>query len=269
MTPLLSLRLTAAYPGNGPVLRGLSLEIGRGEILGLVGESGCGKSTLALAILRLLYVKNGRAEGSIEFNGRDLMLLEEREMRRIRGKEIGLVLQSPMSSLNPSLTIGRQLEETWNVHCRAKAEERRAGVLGALKHVSLPAEEAFLARYPSQLSVGQGQRVLIAMAILHRPCLLIADEPTSALDLITQSEILDLFRQLSSRLGTSVLFISHDLLSVAAISQRIAVMEKGAIVECRSTREIFENPRDSYTRKLVEALPARPQFLAQAATNRA
>ena len=265
MTPLLSLCLTARYPGQSPVLRQLALEIGRGEILGLVGESGCGKSTLALAILRLLHVKNGKAEGSIQFNGRDLMLLGEREMRRIRGKEIGLVLQSPISSLNPSLTVGRQLEETWNVHCRTSAAERRRAILTALDHVSLPSEETFLARYPSQLSVGQGQRVLIAIAILHRPGLLIADEPTSALDLITQSEILNLFRQLSSQLGTSVLFISHDLLSVAAVSQRIAVMEKGAIVECRATREIFLAPHHPYTRKLVNALPARPQFRVHAA----
>jgi ABC-type dipeptide/oligopeptide/nickel transport system ATPase component len=267
VTALLSLRLTASYPGQSPVLRQLSLEIGRGEILGLVGESGCGKSTLALAILRLLHVKNGKAEGSIQFDGRDLMLLGEREMRRIRGKEIGLVLQSPIASLNPSLTIGRQLEETWNVHCRTGAAERRRAILTALDHVSLPSAETFLARYPSQLSVGQGQRVLIAIAILHRPGLLIADEPTSALDLITQSEILDLFRQLSSQLGTSILFISHDLLSVAAVSQRIAVMEKGAIVECRATREIFLAAHDPYTRKLVNALPATPQFRAHAAGN--
>src|ERR1700690_3465290 len=190
---LLSLRLSVDYPGKTGVLRELSLDIGRQEILGLVGQSGCGKSTLALAILNLLYLKKGQAQGSIHFNGRDLMALSEREVRSLRGREIGLVLQSPMSSLNPALRIGTQLEEAWKVHQRGTREECRKALLEALENVSLPAGAELLGRYPAQLSVGQAQRVLIAMAALHHPSLLIANEATSALDLITQSELLQLF----------------------------------------------------------------------------
>ena len=211
------------------------------------------------------FLKNGRAEGSILLNGRDLMQLKEREMRTLRGREIGLVLQSPISSLNPALRISTQLEETWNVHRRGTRDECRQAILQALQDVALPTEEDFLRRYPSQLSVGQAQRVLIAMATLHRPPLLIADEPTSALDLITQAEILQLFAELSRKFGTSILYISHDLLSVATIANRVAVMHQGEIVECRNTLEIFANPVHPYTRKLIQALPARPQIAAQAA----
>jgi len=263
--PLLSLRLSVNYPGKPGVLRGLALELRRGEILGLVGQSGCGKSTLALAILKLLHLKNAKAEGSILFNGRDLMPLKERAMRSLRGKEIALVLQSPMSSLNPALRIGTQLEEAWNVHQRSSREECARALLETLENVSLPADHQFLRRYPSQLSVGQAQRVLIAMAVLHRPPLLIADEPTSALDIITQSEILQLFSRLSRKLGMSILYISHDLLSVATISQRAAVMDQGEIVECRTTADLFNSPQHPYTRKLISALPTFPPFAAAAA----
>jgi peptide/nickel transport system ATP-binding protein len=262
--PLLTLRLNVGYPNKPGVLRDLRLDIQRGEILGLVGQSGCGKSTLALAILRLLHLKNAKAEGSIHFNGRDLLTLPEREMRQLRGKEIGLVLQSPMSSLNPALRIGTQLAEAWRVHQRGTRDECRHKLIEALANVSLPEEESFLERYPSQLSVGQAQRVLIAMAILHRPPLLLADEPTSALDLITQSEILELFAGLSRKLNMGILYISHDLLSVATISHRVAVMEQGEIVECRPTREIFTAPAHPYTRKLIHSLPVAPALAAAA-----
>jgi ABC-type dipeptide/oligopeptide/nickel transport system ATPase component len=266
--PLLSLRLSVSYPGKSRVLRDVALEFGRGEIVGLVGQSGCGKSTLALAILRLLYLKNAEAEGSIVFNGCELMALKEREMRSLRGREISLVLQSPISSLNPALRIGMQLEEAWNAHQRSSQAERDRALAEGLKNVSLPADREFLRRYPAQLSVGQAQRVLIAMAILHRPSLLIADEPTSALDIITQSEILQLFSELSRKLGIGILYISHDLLSVATISQRVAVMEQGEIVECRNTADLFTNPSRPYTRKLISALPVVPRFAAAATSVR-
>jgi ABC-type dipeptide/oligopeptide/nickel transport system ATPase component len=263
--PLLSLCLSVHYPGKPGVLRDLSLDIGRGEVLGLVGESGCGKSTLALALLKLLYLKGGKVEGFIHFEGRDLMSLKEREMRKLRGKQISLVLQSPMSSLNPALRIGKQLQETWQIHQKGTGDQCRQALLQALETVSLPAEEDFLRCYPAQLSVGQAQRVLIAMAVMHRPALVIADEATSALDIITQSEILKLFADLSDKLGIGILYISHDLLSVATISHRVAVMEQGRIVECSPTREIFRNPNHAYTRQLISALPAVPQVAAQAA----
>ena len=262
--PLLSLCLSANYSGKGGVLRDLSLDLGRGEILGLVGQSGCGKSTLALAILKLLHLKGGKADGFIQFHDRDLMTLKEPEMRKLRGKEIGLVLQSPMSSLNPALRIRTQLGEAWKIHKSGSREECRQALLEALKMVSLPAEEEFLRRFPSQLSVGQAQRVLIAMAVMHRPALVIADEPTSALDIITQSEILQLFAELTRKLGISALYISHDLLSVATISHRVAVMSQGEIVECRETADIFRNPTHPYTQELIRSLPAIPRFAAHA-----
>jgi ABC-type glutathione transport system ATPase component len=253
--PLLSLRLSAGYPGRECVLRDVALEIHRGEVLGLVGQSGCGKSTLALAILRLLSLKGGRAVGSILFNGRDLMTLSERGMRSIRGCRIALVLQSPTASLNPALRIGRQLREAWIIHRHSPRQECRHALLETLHSVSLPADDQFLRRYPAELSVGQAQRVVIAMAVLHRPPLLVADEPTSALDMITQSEILQLFAALSRTLGIGILYISHDLLSVAAISKRVAVLNQGRIVECRPTAELFSRPQHPYTRQLLASIP--------------
>ena len=263
---LLSLSLSVDY-ARRRALKGVSLAVGRGEIVGLVGQSGCGKSTLALAILRLLDRKGGKATGSVYFNGRDLMTLKESGMRQLRGREIALVLQSPISSLNPALKIGTQLAEAWKVHRRGSHEECRAALLEALENVSLPADDAFLQRRPQQLSVGQAQRVLIAMAVLHRPALLIADEATSALDVVTQAEILALFRKLNRELGTSILYISHDLLSVATICHRISVMKDGEIVECNSAQHIFATPQHPYTRTLIASLPALPH--AQAAKDEA
>lgn len=264
-SPLLQVRISADYPSKAGILRDVTLEIGRGEILGLVGESGCGKSTLSLAILGLLGLKGGRATGEIHLNGRELTKLSEREMRKLRGKELALVLQSPMTALNPALRLGTQLSEAWHVHQSGTREQCDVAIVEALKNVSLPDDKSFLKRFPAQISVGQAQRVLIAMSILHRPPLIIADEPTSALDLITQSEILQLFSELSRNLGISILYISHDLLSVATISQRVAVMDRGSIVECRPTSEIFHNPLHAYTRRLVSALPVVPQVFAAAA----
>lgn len=253
---LLSLNLSVDYPGKPGVLRDVSIEVQRGEILGLVGQSGSGKSTLAMAILRLLNLKNGAAQGRIEFAGRDLMSLKEREMRRIRGKEIGLVLQSPMTALNPSLRIGTQLEEAWRCHGGTR-ESWKPRAMDLLKSVSLPAEPLFLRKFPRELSVGLAQRVLIAMAILHRPPLLLADEPTSALDVITQSEILKLFGKLNRELDMGMLFISHDLLAVSTLCHRVAILHEGQIVECAPAAEIFDRPRHEYTQRLIAALPGR------------
>jgi len=252
---LLSIKLSARYGSKPDVLREVAFSIDRGEILGLVGPSGCGKSTLSLAILRLLHLKRGEARGSIAFQGRDLMQLSEREMRALRGRDIGLVLQSPLASLNPALRIGSQLEEAWRAHVRGPRAECQAEIRQMLETVSLPSDEEFLRRYPSQMSVGQAQRVLIGMAVLHHPALLLADEPTSALDPVTQAEILKLFADLSRRFDMSILYISHDLLSVAAISHRVAVLSAGQIVECAETAQVFRNPQHPYTRALVDSIP--------------
>ncbi|MGI8744332.1 MAG: ABC transporter ATP-binding protein [Bryobacteraceae bacterium] len=261
MRPLLQVRLSAEYPGRPGVLRDVIFEMAQGEILGLMGESGSGKSTLALALLRLLEYKGGTACGQVIFANRDLQLLNAREMRRIRGKEIALVLQSAVASLNPALRIGTQLAEAWRAHHGGSALEWKRRALEIFERVSLPADENFLSRYPRQLSVGQAQRVLIGMAVLHGPRLLIADEPTSALDALTQSEVLDLLRQLNRDLKMAVLFISHDLLSIASLCGRVAILEKGEIVESGPTTRVFRNPSHPYTRALLrEVLRAVPDI---------
>ena len=253
--PLLSLSISADYAGKPGVLRDLHLEMQPGEILGLVGESGSGKSTLALSILRLLDLKGGKTTGSVRLNGRELMNLPESEMREIRGRDIGLILQSPMSSLNPALRIGTQMYETWRAHKPGSRKEVTPRFLELLRSLNLDVDEKFLDRRPAQLSVGQAQRVLISMAVLHRPPLVLADECTSALDLITQKEVLGIFRQLSQQMGNGILFISHDLLAVSALCHRIAILRTGELVEIGPTREILTSPSHPYTKQLVNALP--------------
>ncbi len=262
---LLSAQVTVRYPGKAPVLRGISLEIARGEVVGLVGQSGSGKSTLAMAILGLLGRQRAIIEGNVFFQGADLLAMCERELRNLRGRSLSLVLQSPLASLNPALQIRTQLGEAWRAHCDrgATSGDCDRAIQSALKSVSLPSgeddnNEDFLRKHASQLSVGQAQRVLIAMAIMHRPALLIADEATSALDVITQSEILELFARLNREIGMSILYISHDLPSVAGICQRIAILHEGQIVECGPTEQIFTAPAHAYTRRLMEALPHLP-----------
>jgi ABC-type dipeptide/oligopeptide/nickel transport system ATPase component len=260
---LLSAQVTVRYPGKAPVLRGVSLEIARGEVVGLVGQSGSGKSTLAMAILGLLGRQHAIVEGNIFFQGADLLAMRERELRNLRGRSLSLVLQSPLASLNPALQIRTQLREAWRAHSEGAATSGDCdrGIQSALKSVSLPCntdDRDFLNKHAAQLSVGQAQRVLIAMAIMHRPALLIADEATSALDVITQSEILELFARLNREIGMSILYISHDLPSVAGICQRIAILNEGQIVECGPTERIFTAPEHPYTRRLMSALPQVP-----------
>jgi peptide/nickel transport system ATP-binding protein len=259
---LLDARVSVRYGDKPAVLRDVSLEIRRGEVLGLVGQSGSGKSTLAMAILGLLDRKSARADGAIEFDGSDLLKLRERELRDLRGRKIALVLQSPLSSLNPALKIQTQLKEAWRAHAKGPTANCEAAIRSALESVSLPSGDDFLRKYPSQMSVGQAQRVLIAMAVMHRPALLIADEATSALDVITQSEILALFRALNRSSGMAILYISHDLASVAGICDRIAILHEGEIVESGSAEQVLANPRHQYTQRLMAAMPKMLQRMA-------
>lgn len=265
---LLSARLSVAYSGK-QVLHDVQLEIQRGEVLGLVGQSGSGKSTLAMATLGLLDKKKARTEGAIKFEDRDLLKLSERELRTLRGRAISLVLQSPLSSLNPALRIRTQLKEAWRAHATGSNAVCEEAIRASLESVALPSAADFLRKFPSQMSIGQAQRILIAMAILHRPVLLIADEATSALDVITQSEILALFRTLNRSIGMAILYISHDLASVASICDRIAILHQGEIVECAATAQIFISPQHPYTQQLMAALPRIPDTALAAAARAA
>ena len=262
---LLAAHFSVRYEGKPPVLHDVALEIRRGEILGLVGQSGSGKSTLAMAVLGLLDRKRAQVEGTIKFQDCELLQLHERQLRGMRGRALALVLQSPLSSLNPALRIRTQLKEAWRAHVSSSRGDCDAAIRAALESVSLPSSDEFLRKYPSQMSVGQAQRVLIAMAVMHRPALLIADEATSALDVITQSEILTLFSRLNRETGTAILYISHDLASVSAICGRIAILHDGQIVESGSRDQIFANPQHEYTRRLIAALPRIPQTISSAA----
>ena len=241
--------------GVTPAVRGLSLEIAAGESLGLVGESGSGKSVTALAILRLLDAA-ATVEGHIEFDGRDLPALEPEAMRQLRGREIAMIFQEPMTALNPVMPVGEQIAEAVRVHRRGlKRREVRDKVLEAMHAVALPDAAARYGDYPHQFSGGQRQRILIAMAIANRPRLLIADEPTTALDVTVQAQILELLADLRQRFGLAMLFISHDLAVVSQVVDRVAVMRHGLLLEQASRAAIFREPLHPYTRSLLGAVP--------------
>ncbi|PWU01179.1 MAG: methionine ABC transporter ATP-binding protein [Terriglobia bacterium] len=223
--------ISADYPEKPDVLKSVRLSMRAGEILGLIGQSGSGKSTVALAIPRLLELRGGTVRGAIRFCGRDLMSASSGELRHLRGNQIAMVLQSPMAALNPALRLDTQLREVWKAHRREPWTEGRELARALLAHMGLPSDKAFLRSFPRQLSVGQAQRVVITMAVLHRPKLLIADEPTSALDPITASEIIELLRSLNREFGTAILYISHDLETVANLCHAVAVIREGRLVE--------------------------------------
>ncbi len=252
--PVISADLSVDYASKPRALHHVSFKIGQGEILGLVGESGSGKSTVALAIMKLLDAKAATVSGQLVFKGRDLLTASESEMRAVRGRDIGLVLQSPLASLNPALRIRTQLAEAWRAHARGAESDMERAVEGSLASVGLPTDREFRNRYPSQISVGQAQRVLIAMAVMHLPALLIADEPTSALDAITQAEILRLIADLNRRMEMAVLYISHDLASVASICHRIAVLRHGELVDVGSRDDILLRPAHPYTQQLLSSV---------------
>lgn len=253
---MLRVDLSADYPGKKDVLRDVCFHMDRGEVLGLIGESGSGKSTLGLALLRLLHLKGGFTRGRVILEGVDLAALPESRMRAYRGRDISYVPQSPSTSFSPRFRIRNVISEAWRAH-QAKSMPEQA-MLELLQAVSLPASRDFLSLRCDQLSVGQGQRLLIGLALLHNPKLIVADEPTSALDLITQQEILRLFREISDRSGTAILYISHDLTSVLQLCDRVAILWQGQIVETGPTGEIFRFPRHPYARRLIGALPQVP-----------
>ena len=250
---LLSISISVDYPALPGALRDVRLAIQPGEMFGLVGQSGSGKSTLALAVLGLLSGRGGRVRGSIRFQGQELASERDSFWRKLRGRQIAFVPQSSISALNPALTLHAHFREAWRAHQFGKPDPALLREL--MESVSLPGQAAFLERHPAELSVGQGQRVLIALALLHRPALIVADEPTSALDVITQSEILALFRSLNRRFGTAMLFISHDLMSVGALCNRIGILSEGELVECGEAAQILLSPQHEYSRKLLSALP--------------
>jgi ABC-type glutathione transport system ATPase component len=252
--PLLDLRVSAGYPRKPAVLRDVALNIRPGEIFGLAGESGSGKSTLAMAILGLLKYQGAAVKGPILFRGQDLSRLTDAEFRRIRGRQIGFTPQSPMSALNPLLSIESQLWEAWRAHDSAGKDVFLQRLRQLLAAVRLPEDLEFLRRKPGQLSVGQAQRALIAMAMLHQPALLIADEPTSALDLISRASCIQLLRHLNLRTGMAILFISHDLPAIAAICDRVAILNDGEIIESGLTRDVFEHPSHPHAKSLVETM---------------
>ena len=257
--PLLAVdRLTTVFdlPGGPvPAVDAVSFEIRAGETLGLVGESGSGKSVTALSILRLVQPPGRISGGSIRFNGRDLLALSEREMQSVRGADIALIFQEPMTALNPVFTIGDQIAETLIVHGRATRREAAARAVELLQAVRIPDAAARVGDYPHQLSGGMRQRVLIAMAIACQPSLVIADEPTTALDVTIQAQVLDLLREMKKTFNLSLLLITHDLGIIAETADRVAVMYAGRIVESGPVRAILRNPQHPYTRGLLASIP--------------
>ncbi len=250
--------LTVEFPSpSGPVaaVREISLSLAAGETLALVGESGSGKSVTSLAIMGLLPPQ-ARLSGSVMLQGRDLSTARATELQQLRGAQMAMIFQEPMTALNPVMRVGDQVAEAVKAHHPevSKAEAREQATK-ALREVAIPSPERRSRDYPHQLSGGQRQRVMIAMAIVNRPALLIADEPTTALDVTVQAQILELLADLRRRLGLAMLFVSHDLAVVGRVSDRIAVMYAGRIVESGPAREIFEHPSHPYTRGLLASIP--------------
>lgn len=270
MSPLLSIdELCVDFVRDGHVsshaLRGVTLEVDRGEAVGVVGETGCGKTLTGLSIIRMLP-SNARTSGRIEFDGRDVLSLRERELRGVRGRQISMVFQSPATSFNPVFSIGTQLQHVARRHLGLGRASSARLVADTLREVELPDPDGTMHLYPHELSGGMLQRAMIAMAILCRPSLLIADEPTTALDVTLAEQILRLLRSLQREHGFGVFFISHDLDLVGDFCDRVAVLYAGRVVESGRAADLLERPHHPYTRALLEALPrhARPGALLPA-----
>jgi peptide/nickel transport system ATP-binding protein len=244
----------ASRRGSVRALAGVNLSVNQGEIVGVVGESGCGKSTLCFAIARSLS-SNSRARGSIRLRGDDLMKKSEHEMRAVRGRDVAMILQNPMMSLDPVFTVGSQLTELLDHVTGTPADQRRDKAIDLLRQVQIPAPESRFGNYPHQLSGGMRQRVVTAMATSARPSLLLADEPTTALDVTVQDQILALFREIRDVVGCAVVMVTHDLGVVRRLCDRVVVMYAGHVVEQASVEELFSSPKHPYTQALIATLP--------------
>ena len=241
--------------GVNRAVDGVSFHVNSGETVAIVGESGCGKSVTAMSILRLIPEPPGKLAGAIRFDGRDLLKLSDREMRAIRGNEISMIFQEPMTSLNPVLTVGKQIGETLRLHQGMSKQQAEDRAVEMLKLVGIPEPQRRVKEYPHQLSGGMRQRVMIAIALACNPKLLIADEPTTALDVTIQAQILDLMRDLKHTVGAAIVIITHDLGVVAEVAERVIVMYAGRKVEEASVDRLFRNPRHPYTQGLLGSMP--------------
>ena len=250
--------LTIGFPtksGIHTVVDHVNLEVGKGEIVGIVGESGSGKSMTSLAVMGLLSEEAQVSEGSIQLNGQELLGMSREERRKIQGKNMSMVFQEPMTSLNPVMKIGTQVGESLKLHTDLDKEAIRGRVIEALASVGLRNPELLVDQYPHEISGGMRQRVMIAMAIINHPDLIIADEPTTALDVTVQAQILNLLKKIHRDMGSSILFISHDLNVIKEVCQKVVVMYKGVIVERGDAKEVLKHPKHEYTRKLVASMP--------------
>ena len=256
----LRVRFRDAAPDRFAVDR-ISFSMEEGEILGLVGESGSGKTVTAMSISGLLPRNKVQTGGSITLDGSEIFQCSDRELRNILGDKLGVVFQEPMTSMNPVLRIGPQVEECLRVHTRLSGAGRKARALEALAQAELPDPEGVYRKYPHELSGGMLQRVMIAAAIISRPKLLLADEPTTALDVTIQAQILELLKKLNREQGMAILLISHNLHVVRKLCTRVAVMQRGRLVEDRPVEEIFRHPEHEYTQKLIAAIPTRDKKL--------
>lgn len=244
------------YAGEVQAVRGVSYEVADGEVLAVVGESGCGKSVTAQTIMKLNPMPPARIKhGSIMLSGTDIIAASEKEMQKIRGKDVSMIFQDPMTCLNPTMPVGRQIVEALKLHKKLSAADAKAEAIRMLKLVQVPNAEVRAKQYPHEFSGGMRQRAMIAMALSCSPKLLIADEPTTALDVTIQAQIMDLLANIKKDLGTAIVLITHDLGVVASLADRVAVMYAGKIVETGTAKDIFYNPKHPYTRALLKSLP--------------